>query len=88
MINENERMQIRAIQSESEERAKSEKLPEWVKCMYCGGRPRFDDLLGEVIPNSSALAHQSCMEKRGKLFGLNAGTLQEVGNAIKKPDEM
>lgn len=73
MIDENARMQIRGIQSEEESRNKAEKLPGYVKCMYCGGRPSWGDLLGEVVPNSSALAHESCMAKRGKIFGLNAG---------------
>lgn len=74
------------IQSPEEARAKVEKLPSYVKCMYCGERPRLDDWLGEVIPDSTALAHQSCMKERGKVFGLNAGTLQEIGGAIKPPE--
>lgn len=75
--------EIHALQSKEEEQAKAKKLPAWVKCMYCGERPRWGDLLGEVIKGSSALAHQSCMKARGKLFGLNAGTIQEIGgNAV------
>lgn len=73
--------EVHLIQSEAEARAKADKLPEWVKCMYCGGRPRLDDYLGEVIPNSSALAHESCMKSRGKIFGLNAGVLPEIGKS-------
>lgn len=65
--------EIRMIQSEAEEKAKAEKLPAYVKCMYCGGRPKWMDLLCEVIPNSSALAHESCLRKRGKITGLNSG---------------
>lgn len=77
------RDQLRAIQSDDEAQKKAEQLPSWVKCLYCGGRPKVDDWLGEVVPNSSALAHQSCMKARGKIFGLNAGTLQEIGGSIK-----
>jgi hypothetical protein len=73
MIDENSLQQIRGIQSDEEARTKAEKLPEYVKCMYCGGRPKWGDLLGEVIQNSTALAHESCMAARGKIFGLNAG---------------
>ena len=86
MIDENALQQIHAIQSIEEERNKADKLPSWVKCMYCGGRPKWGDLLGEVIPNSSALAHESCMKARGKIFGINAGTLQEIGGSIKAPE--
>jgi len=86
MISENERAQIRGIQSDAEAKAKADKLPSWIKCMYCGGRPKWGDLLGEVIPNSSALAHESCMAARGKIFGINAGTLQEIGGSIKAPE--
>ncbi len=87
MIDEQTRAEIRRVQSDAEAKTKAEKLPEWVKCMYCGGRPKWGDLLGEVIPNSSALAHESCMASRGKVFGLNAGTLQEIGGSIKSPEE-
>lgn len=86
MISENERQQIRGIQSDAEAKTKADKLPHWVKCMHCGGRPKWGDLLGEVIPNSSALAHESCMASRGKIFGINAGTLQEIGASIKAPE--
>lgn len=75
----------RPIISKAEEEAKANRLPEWVKCMYCGGRPRYNDLLGEIVPNSSALAHQSCARARGKMFGMNVGTLQEIGNKIGAP---
>lgn len=68
MIDEQTLSQLRGIQSDEEARTKAEKLPEWVKCMYCGGRPKWGDLLGEVIPNSSALAHESCFAQRGKIF--------------------
>lgn len=78
MIDENTRQIIRGIQSDEEARNKAEKLPSWVKCMYCGGRPKWGDLLGEVIPNSSALAHESCMAARGKIFGLNAGNIPDL----------
>lgn len=86
MIDEQSRQIIRGIQSDEEARTKADKLPSWVKCMYCNGRPKWGDLLGEVIPNSSALAHESCMAKRGKVFGLNAGTLQEIDGSIKAPE--
>lgn len=82
-LTELELAKIHAVQSPEEERAKAEKLPSWVKCMYCNCRPSFGNLLGEVIPNSSALACQDCMEQRGKIFGLNAGVLPD----IKKPTE-
>lgn len=77
----------RAIITKEEEQAKADKLPAWVKCVYCGGRPRYDDLLGELVRHSSALAHQSCARKHGKMFGMNAGTIQEVGNTIKPIEE-
>lgn len=79
MIDEYTLSQIHAIQSPEEERAKAEKLPEWVKCMYCGKRPSWSDLLCEVVPNSSALAHQSCLAARGKITGLNSGLTTEIG---------
>lgn len=78
MIDEQRREQIRGIQSDEEARAKAEKLPEWVKCMYCGGRPEWGNLLGEVVPHSSALAHEKCMADRGKIFGLNAGMIPDL----------
>lgn len=52
------------------------KLPYWVKCMACGNKPSEKDWLIEVIPNSSALIHQSCAAKKGELAGLNIGTIQ------------
>lgn len=78
-VSENELQQIRSIQSPAEERAKVEKLPDWVKCAYCGEGPKWGDLLGELVRHSTALAHQSCAAKHGKVFGLNAGTLHELG---------
>lgn len=86
-MNDFELAQLHAIQSPEEERAKAEKLPSWVKCMYCGGRPKNDDYLGQVIAHSSALAHQSCMASRGKIFGINAGTIRELGGKIGAPEE-
>jgi len=59
------------------------KLPEWVKCVYCGGKPTATDWLGELIRHSNALAHQSCAKARGKVFGLNAGTIQEIDGKVK-----
>lgn len=82
MIDEQTRQQIRGIQSDEEAKAKADKLPSYVKCMYCGGRPKWGDLLGEVIPNSTALAHESCMAARGKIFGLNAGLNPVVDGKI------
>lgn len=76
-------LEHRAIISEREEEEKANRLPAWVKCMFCGGRPRYDDLLGEVVRHSNALAHQSCARKRGLMFGMNAGTIQEVDGKIK-----
>lgn len=55
---------------------KLSKLPYWVKCMKCGEKPRENDYLIEVIPHSTALIHQSCAAKQGKLAGLNIGTIQ------------
>ncbi len=86
MIDEQTLAQIHAIQSPEEERTKAEKLPEWVKCMYCGCRPSYGNLLGEVVPQSSALACESCMKERGKIFGLNAGTIQDLGAKIGPPE--
>jgi hypothetical protein len=79
MIDEKTRAEIRAIQSDEEAERKAGQLEAWVKCMYCGGRPKWGDLLGEVIPKSSALAHESCMKARGQVFGINAGTLPALG---------
>lgn len=87
MISEMDRQQIRALQSDEQARTKAEKLPEWIKCMYCGERPKWGDLLGEVVPNSSALAHESCMASRGKIFGLNAGTMQDLGAITTTSEE-
>ncbi len=83
MISEQDRQILRGIQSDEEAKAKADKLPTYVKCMYCGERPRWGDLLGEVIPHSTALAHESCMAERGKIFGLNAGTMDNLGTVIK-----
>lgn len=59
------------------------KLPEWVKCLICGGKPTSTDYLAEYVPNSTALIHQSCAAKRGQIAGLNIGTIHEIGNSIK-----
>ena len=83
LITDAELSNIHAIQSREEERTKAERLPEWVKCAYCGGRPRWGDLLGQLIRHSTALAHQSCAKEHGYMFGINAGTLQEIGGVIK-----
>lgn len=77
MIDEETRNQIRAIQSDEEARTKAEKLPSWVKCMYCGARPSWGNLLATVIPNSSALACEACLQRRGEVPGLNVGTITE-----------
>jgi hypothetical protein len=79
--------EVRAIISEQEEKAKADRLPSHVKCMYCGGRPRYDDLLGEIVRNSSALAHQSCARKRGQMFGMNVGTIVEIDGKLKPSEE-
>lgn len=79
--------EIFGIITEEEAAEKAQRLPEWVKCVYCGGRPKANDYLGEIVRHSTALAHQSCMAKRGKIFGLNAGTLQEIGGSVKPPEE-
>lgn len=49
------------------------RLPDWVKCMKCQGKPLENDWLIEIIPNSNALMHQSCAGKQGQLAGLNIG---------------
>lgn len=59
------------------------RLPDWVKCVYCGEPPRDNDWLGELIRHSNALAHQSCARQRGKMFGMNAGTIQEIDGKVK-----
>lgn len=58
-------------------------LPKWVKCVFCGGGPKWDDWLGELVRHSNMLAHQSCAKKKGKVFGLNAGTIQEIDGKVK-----
>ncbi len=82
-ISELELAQIHAIQSPEEERAKAERLPEYVRCAYCGGRPQWGDLLGQLIRHSTALAHQSCAKEHGYMFGVNAGTITEVEGVVK-----
>lgn len=82
-ISESELQQIRAIQPIEEERTRAAKLPSWVKCAFCGEGPKWGDLLGELVRHSSALAHQSCAKKRGLMFGMNAGTIQEIDNKVK-----
>lgn len=59
------------------------KLPNWVKCVYCGLPPTETDWLGELFRHSNALAHQSCAKKHGKIFGMNAGTIQEIDGKVK-----
>lgn len=86
MISELDLREIHAIQSKEEERAKAEKLPSWVKCMYCGCRPSWGNLLGEVVRHSSALACQKCMKERGKIFGLNVGQTQLDGKPTSEGD--
>jgi len=61
------------IVSKEEANAKANKLPSWVKCVECGERPRVDDYLLEIIPNASALIHQSCAAEQGKIAGINVG---------------
>lgn len=50
------------------------KLPSWVKCSRCGGKPTENDWLIEIIRHSNALIHQSCAAAQGKIAGLNLGT--------------
>ncbi len=78
MIDEQTRAEIRGIQSDEEAESKARNLPSWIKCMYCGGRPKWGDLLGEVVPNSTALAHESCLKARGQIIGLNVGIKQDL----------
>lgn len=85
MIDELTLSEIHSIQSPAEERAKAGKLPAYVKCMYCGCRPSWGNLLGQVIPNSTALACQKCMAERGKIFGLNAGIIDELKSKGDQP---
>lgn len=66
--------EIRKLQSEHEEREATKRLPGWVKCASCGERPRWGDLLIEIVPNSSALIHSSCAASQGKIAGINVGT--------------
>ena len=47
------------------------KLPDWVKCIHCGGKPKEHDWLIEIVPNSTALAHQSCARDRGFIAGID-----------------
>jgi hypothetical protein len=54
------------------------RLPHWVKCTKCGGKPTETDYLIELIPHSTALIHQSCSFKMDKIagfdgFGLSKG---------------
>lgn len=51
----------------------TKKLPDYVKCMKCGGKPLENDWLIEVVPHSNALLHQSCAAGQGKFVGLNLG---------------
>lgn len=59
------------------------RLPAFVKCVFCGLPPTDTDWLGELVRHSNALAHQSCAKQRGKVFGLNAGTIQEIDGKVK-----
>lgn len=47
------------------------RLPDWVKCMFCGEKPKEHDYLVEVVEHSNALAHQSCLLSRGKISGVD-----------------
>lgn len=58
------------------------RLPDWVKCMDCGGKPTKEDWLIEIVPHSNALRHQSCAAKRGQMAGMNVGTMQEIDGKI------
>lgn len=49
------------------------RLPDWVKCVKCGQKPKETDWLIEIVPHSNALIHQSCATGEGKLAGLNIG---------------
>lgn len=59
------------------------RLPDWVKCMDCGGKPTETDWLIEVIPHSNALLHQSCAARKGKIAGLNIGTVHLIDGVVK-----
>lgn len=55
------------------------RLPDWVKCMTCGGKPTEHDWLIDIIAceigqSSNALIHMSCAAGKGKFAGLNIGT--------------
>ena len=63
------------------------RLPEWVKCMKCGGKPLEHDWLIEVVPFSNALMHQSCAANDGKIAGMNIGTVKILGGSIKRTEE-
>ncbi len=54
------------------------RLPDWVKCMKCGGKPRENDWLFDVMSDgpgqtSNVLIHMSCAGTQGKFAGLNLG---------------
>ena len=53
------------------------KLPYWVRCMKCKRPPTKTDWLIEVVPNSTALIHQSCAAGQGEIAGLNVGIKKE-----------
>ena len=53
------------------------RLPDWVKCLHCQGKPTENDWLIEVIKDSNVLIHQSCSAKAGKLPGLDGFGLQK-----------
>lgn len=70
--------EIEGIVGKDEARAKANKLPKWVKCMVCGGRPKQDDWLFDIMAQgqgqqSNALIHMSCARGQGKFAGLNLG---------------
>ncbi len=54
------------------------RLPDWVKCLKCGEKPREHDWLIDLMAEgqgqaSNVLIHQSCAANLGKFAGLNAG---------------
>jgi len=58
--------------------ANLKKIPSWVKCMNCGGKPSEIDWLIDVMAEtqgamSNVLIHQSCARGQGKFAGLNIG---------------
>lgn len=65
------------MEVKEEDRKDLKKLPAWVKCMHCGGKPLEHDWLIEVVPHSTALAHQSCARKNGFIAGID-----QVGGKI------